>query len=376
MSLLFTENVDIKEKASKAARAVVQEVCAVKKGEKVVIVTNPDPDTAQIGALLYEACVEAGASPVLLLQPTKTLLDTAEPAVLSALDSEPDVFFSISHNKLGKDARLIAEPIVMEDGSKYDSRFDYNLHGKKCMRAVWTPGITLDMFIRAALIDYAELENTCSQFESALDGAQKIHVESESGTNVTIDVVGRPVRKDDGNFRTAGSGGNIPAGEVFISPVVGKTQGIIAFDGSMSLKECDEIINDPIICTVENGFITKIEGKKEAEHLLKTITEAEETALKMEKEGALPKGMGELYKKNARNIGELGIGLNPAAIIGGNMLEDEKAFETCHFAVGANYDDDAPSLIHLDGVVKMPTITVIYNDGSSKVILDRGKICQ
>ena len=64
-------------------------------------------------------------------------------------------------------------------------------------------------------------------------------------------------------------------------------------------------------------------------------------------------------QKNARNIGELGIGLNPAASINGNMLEDEKAFHTCHFAIGQNYDNDAPSLIHLDGVVRNPTIELI-----------------
>ena len=81
-----------------------------------------------------------------------------------------------------------------------------------------------------------------------------------------------------------------------------------------------------------------------------------------------------MYKKNARNIGELGIGLNPAARITGNMLEDEKAFHTCHFAIGENYDNDAPSLIHLDGVVREPTITLKYCDGSQKDILLNGEL--
>ena len=66
--------------------------------------------------------------------------------------------------------------------------------------------------------------------------------------------------------------------------------------------------------------------------------------------------------------------MNPAANITGNMLEDEKAFHTCHFAIGENYDNDAPSLIHLDGVVREPTITVIYNDGTSRTILQDGSL--
>ena len=77
---------------------------------------------------------------------------------------------------------------------------------------------------------------------------------------------------------------------------------------------------------------------------------------------------------HARNIGELGIGLNPAARISGRMLEDEKAFRTCHFAVGMNYDDDAPSLIHLDGLVKSHTITAVFEDGSERVIEREGEL--
>ncbi|MDE5775591.1 MAG: peptidase M17, partial [Treponemataceae bacterium] len=56
----------------------------------------------------------------------------------------------------------------------------------------------------------------------------------------------------------------------------------------------------------------------------------------------------------------------------GNMLEDEKAFKTCHFAIGENYDNDAPSLIHLDGVVRLPTIVINYKDGTSFTALENG----
>ena len=93
-----------------------------------------------------------------------------------------------------------------------------------------------------------------------------------------------------------------------------------------------------------------------------------------DEEGKLPAGMGAVYKKNARNIGELGIGLNPAAGITGNMLEDEKAFTTCHFAIGENYDNDAPSLIHLDGIVRNPTISLLYEDGTMNTIMDKGTL--
>ena len=179
---------------------------------------------------------------------------------------------------------------------------------------------------------------------------------------------------DDGDFTKPGTGGNIPAGEVFISPVVGTSEGVIVFDGSMTFFDGDSILETPISCKVENGFVSEVKGGAEAKRLLKTITDAESKAIDMEKDGKLPAGSGEVHKKNARNIGELGIGLNPAAKITGNMLEDEKAFNTCHFAIGENYDNDAPSLIHLDGVVRNPTITLIYADGTEKVILNEGNL--
>ena len=82
----------------------------------------------------------------------------------------------------------------------------------------------------------------------------------------------------------------------------------------------------------------------------------------------------EEYARNARNLGELGIGLNPKASIVGNMLEDEKAFRTCHFAIGANYDDDAPAFIHLDGLVTEPTIVAKTSRGKEIVIESHGDL--
>ena len=142
----------------------------------------------------------------------------------------------------------------------------------------------------------------------------------------------------------------------------------------MTFGDGDSIIKTSIEVSVKNGFVQTVKGAEEAARLLKTIEDAESKAVKMEKEGKLPAGQGEIYKRNARNIGELGIGLNPAATITGNMLEDEKAFKTCHFAIGQNYDGDAPSLIHLDGVVRNPTIVITYKDGSAFTALENGEL--
>lgn len=361
------------------AQTVISTVCKVMKGEKVVIVANPE--TNIIAQELYTEALNAGGEPTLIYQSAKKSMDSAEPAVIGALKSEPDVFLSISHIKLGKDPQAVATPYKTEDGRTFDHIFDYLLDGKKTMRAVWTPGLTPDMFNRTVNIDYALLAERCTKLGKKYENASFVHVTAPGGTDIIVPVEGREALFDNGDFSKPGSGGNIPAGEVFISPVVGDPakdgsgcNGTIVFDGSMTFGDGDAIINKPIKVSVKNGFVTDIEGDKEAKRLLDTVTEAETKAVKMEKDGKLPQGQGEVYKRNARNIGELGIGLNPAATITGNMLEDEKAFRTCHFAIGQNYDGDAPSLIHLDGVVRNPTIVITYKDGSTFTALENGEL--
>ena len=364
--------IDASAKVRTPAQVVVQNVVAVKKGERVLIIANPQ--TSEIAQDLFTASAEAGGLPTLVFQPDKTSFDNANPEVLAAIATEPEVCFSISNIRLGKDPAATANPYKAEDGQEYTHIYDYLMDGKKTIRGAWTPGITVDMMNRTAAIDYKELGDRCKKLTELFKGVVNVFVTAPGGTDIKIPIKDRGLMSDDGDFTKPGTGGNIPAGEVFISPVVGGSEGVIVYDGSMTFADGDSILETPITCTVENGFVKTIEGGAEAKRLLKTITEAEQRAVAYEKEKKLPQGQGAVYKKNARNIGELGIGLNPAAQITGNMLEDEKAFHTCHFAIGENYDNDAPSLIHLDGVVRNPTITLEYGDGSKKQILVRGEL--
>ncbi len=354
------------------AQNIIENVCKIKKDEKVLIIANPS--TASIAQRLYEAANDAGARTSLIYQNAKTSFDNAENTVLAAIASNPDVCFSISEIKLGKDPVGTATPYITKSGETFTHIFDFLLEGKKSMRGVWTPGLTEDMFNRTVNIDYELLGKNCRRLCELFKNVVSVQVTAPGGTNITVPVFERDLLCDDGDFSKPGSGGNIPAGEVFISPLVGKSEGIIVYDGSMTFSDGDSILSTPITCRVEHGFVSDITGGAEAKRLLKTITEAEERSLAYEASGKLPLGQGQVYRRNARNIGELGIGLNPAAQITGNMLEDEKAFTTCHFAIGENYDNDAPSLIHLDGIVRKPTITLTYDDGSTKTILSDGNL--
>ncbi|MDR2344105.1 MAG: aminopeptidase [Spirochaetaceae bacterium] len=359
------------EKLMSAARIAVLDALKVKAGERVLVISNPMREVALISMALYDAALEAGGRPVLLFQPYKSQMDFAEDALVAAFEASPEVVISVSAGKLGKDRRGIAAPYRHGDKT-YDHIFHLKQYGEGSCRAFWSPAVTLDSFIRTVPVDYGLLKERCARVGAALDEASSVRVRAPGGTDIVIGLAGRKAKLDDGDFSKAGSGGNLPAGETFISPENGTAEGLIVFDGSISLHDRDILIKSPIRCTVENGFVREISGGREAYELRETVTLAERNAVQFEREGRIPSGLGVLYAKNARNIGELGIGLNPAARISGNMLEDEKAFNTCHFAIGQNYDEDAPSLIHLDGLVRNPTITALMPDGSSRTIEQDG----
>ena len=347
------------EKLKKSAEIAVKDILKAKKGERALIITNPEQDVFNISQALYNALADVGALPVIVVQPVKTQFDYSEPSVVAAIKAEPEIILSISKNKLGKDKEAMEHPYML-DGKKVNSTYHYLMETKKS-RSFWSPSITEDMFIRTVPIDYAELKANCERLKALMDKAVRMQITAPGGTELSVGLSGRKTFQDDGDFSEAGAGGNVPAGEVFISPQLGTSCGTIVFDGSISVKSGDIVINHPIKATVENGFVTSLNTSEspEAAILAETI-----------EEGA--KAPNPEYAKNARNLGEIGIGLNPAARITGNMLEDEKAFHTCHIAIGHNYDEDAPALIHLDGLVRNPTIELFFEDGSSKIILRKG----
>jgi leucyl aminopeptidase (aminopeptidase T) len=110
------------------------------------------------------------------------------------------------------------------------------------------------------------------------------------------------------------------------------------------------IKNANIKIEVQNGFATKISGGRLANKL---------------------KVMLDKVGKNARNIAEFGIGTNDSAKLSGVLLEDEKVMGTIHIALGNNVSmgGSVNVPIHLDGVVKKPTV---WMDG--KLLMKDGKL--
>ncbi len=203
-------------------------------------------------------------------------------------------------------------------------------------RVATMPGISKSTMVRCLSADANKVIELTNSVKKALEGAKVIRVISKNGTDVEMNIEGRKILPSTGVLKNKGESGNLPSGEVYLAPVEGSTNGVIVFDGSMAGIG---ILKNPIKVIVENGYAEKISGKSEAKKFQKML----------DKVG-----------REARAIGEFGIGTNYKAKIIGQILEDEKVLGTIHIAFGNNIsmggNIDVP--IHLDGLVKKPTVLI------------------
>ena len=360
----------------RAARVAVEDVLRLKKGERVLIVTNPETDVLAVSRALYEASARRDAEPLLLVQPRRTSLQFAADGVIHALRSEPEAVLSISADKLGKDRFGLERPYRFPgvEGS-WEHIFNALLGARKS-RSFWTPSITADMFARTVPVDYQAMGVRAKALKKVLDRAERVRITAPAGTDLEIGLAGRKAFLDDGAFWRPGRGGNLPAGEVFISPANYDARGIVVFDGSLSTADGAGAFLParPVKAAVEGGLVTALEGGAGAKRLERSLAMGEEAARRMKGKKGWNSSRIERYALHARHLGELGIGLNPKARITGNMLEDEKVLGTCHLALGSNYDEDAQAFIHLDCLVRSPTIETRGKRGPWRKILDQGRI--
>lgn len=351
-----------KELLQTAARAALETALNVQPYERVLIMSNPDGDLPLIATALYNATLELLAHPVVLFQPARSRVDLSDPATIAAIASEPDVLFTVTRESLGNDPIGLKTPYRL--GTQSLNHIFYYLIASKRARGAWSPSADIDTFCRTVPIDYPLMWLRAKRLKHLFDVAIAVHITTPAGTDLHIDLFERPGMLDDGDYRFAGTGGNIPAGEVFTVPNR-ESHGVAVIDGSAALLGGTLRVVEPIRLTFTEGKLVRIEGGQEAEAFRATMSEmTAATECQIEKGVISPKQARD-YMDNAVNLAELGIGLNPAAMIVGNMTEDEKVLDTCHIAVGDDCYGYAPAVAHLDLIMKSPSFEFTLRDGRS-----------
>lgn len=201
-------------------------------------------------------------------------------------------------------------------------------------------GLTLeeftDVLFDAVLVDYGAMRRHLERLKERFDGAEDLRI-AGAGTDLRLSLAGRTGAIDAGDA-------NIPAGEVYFSPLEDSTEGVIEFSEFPAVYSGREVAGARL--RFEGGRVVEATASSNEGFLLQTL-DADE---------------------GARRIGELGIGGNPGIQRHmRNTLFDEKIAGTIHLAVGNSYSYTGGtnvSAVHWDIVKDLRSAGRLYADAT------------
>jgi len=282
-----------------------------KTNETVLIVS--DDSLWELGRSFYEGLKSLGIEVIIMGMKTRGIHGEEPPPAVAEAMRQTDIALLITTKSLSHtDARRAAST------------------SERRPRIASLPNADPTRIDRLLNVNYDEMLRHAMALSVLLEKTKQVHLVTKAGTDLVMNIEGRQPHLDVGLLSAPGSFGNLPAGEVYLAPLEGTTNGTLVIDGSMGgLNK----LSRPIRMTIENGKAIKIDSD-ELNHILQPFDES------------------------AYQIAELGIGINPNAKVVENILEDEKAINTAHIALGDNLSmggkNKAPC--HLDGVILFPTI--------------------
>lgn len=203
------------------------------------------------------------------------------------------------------------------------------------VRIASMPGVTEEMLARVMSADLIQLRKRGSAIGRAMGAGAEARITCARGSDLRLGLEDRTATVDAGALNMKGAFGNIPCGEAFIAPMEGTAEGTLVIDGSIAGIGK---VSEPIELTVRGGHLTDATGEQGAA-LMGVLTE---------------------YGQEGTNVAELGIGTNEAALLTGNILEDEKILGTAHVAFGASaaIGGAVQVPVHVDCVLRRPTVEI------------------
>jgi len=306
----------------RAVQTVVRRCLNIQPGEDVVVVV--DEPLQELGEKLRTAAQESGADGVLTVMSPRPTDGSEPPAPVAAALAACDVFIAPASRSL---SHTLARKRASEAGA----------------RGATMPHVTPDMLARLMSIDFDRLRSRSHAIAELLDRGSEAHVTCPRGSDLRLDLRGRPGIADDGDLTAKGAFGNLPCGEGFIAPAGGEGTMFASSIAAIGLAE-----GGPAKLTVSDGHLAEATGA-EGEQLIAILRE---------------------HGDAGTNLAELGVGTNDRATLTGNVLEDEKILGSIHVAFGTSIaiGGTVSVPIHLDCVVTEATLEI---DGTR--VLDEGR---
>lgn len=240
--------------------------------------------------------------------------------------------------------------IAMSNFSTSHTRFRHLLTNIKGTRYASMPLFDPLMFSGPMDVDWNRIARRSKYIATLLTKAERAVMKTPAGTEITISLHGRNGHADTGLLTERGSFGNLPAGEVYIAPVEGSSEGILILEWSTMRR-----LSPPVFLKIKDGIVKEMEGDREFIEYLENI-----------------------FSENpkAACLAELGIGTNDRALRPDNILEAEKILGTAHIAFGDNttFGGNNSVSFHEDYVFFSPTLLLEYEDGTSDTIIEEGRL--
>jgi leucyl aminopeptidase (aminopeptidase T) len=317
---------------NRGAKILVDDCARVRCGEKVVVVT--DSTLVHIAEALATTCHDRGADAVVVVMTPRRYDEEELPEAVAAAMESADVVFTptrmgTAHTEANRRALRAGARVLCMD------QYDDDL--------LTSGGI---------LADFEGQRPTCHRLRDAFTAAETAHVTAPSGTDIRLNLSGRPGNSHDGILDAPGTFTCVPNIEINVSPVDGQGDGVIVFDGSLPHFGVG-VLRDPIRLEVEQGMVVKIEGGREAAILRDVWASANDPAV--------------------YNIAQLAIGANPLIRrVTGVMLNDHGVYGSVHFGIGtsATLGGTTYASTHIDGIMLNGSVKL-----DDRWVLRDGEIC-
>ena len=284
----------------------------IQEGESILVVT--DDKLEEIGDLFYQAAAQHAYEVASIKMPAIYKSGEEPPIAISSAMANSDVVLCITSSSL---THTKAKTNACSKGARVGTM----------------PGIDLAMLTEGAITaDPKEIETLTTKYTEILENGSNVRI-IKNGEILTFSIEGRHGISSTGIINEKGASGNVPSGESYIAPIEDSANGVLIVDGSIAEIG---IVEEPIKLIIEKGRLIDATGK-DGQQLLEILGEDE-----------------------GRIIAEFGIGTNPAALIRGNVLEDEKVYGTIHIAFGSNrpFGGVTEAGVHIDCVVKSPEVWI------------------
>ncbi|HUU49761.1 MAG TPA: aminopeptidase [Nitrospinota bacterium] len=241
--------------------------------------------------------------------------------------------------------------IALSNFSTSHTKFRDLLTDQAKVRYASMPLFDPEMFYGPMDVNWDQLDRESRRLAEIITEADELKIQSSNMTHLIMDIKEKRGLVDTGILRKPGSFSNLPAGEVYLAPVEGKTHGRLVIEWAPTHR-----LKHPITLWVEKGLVVGVEGDDEHADILR-----------------------ERFKKDplSKNIAELGIGTNEKASRPDNILESEKIMGTVHVALGDNssFGGNIRTSFHQDYVVFQPTMEASFPGGENRIIINKGKWC-